>query len=252
MTVCCSAGFAAQPNTAADGGLSYIPFRSDARWIAAQSDASAATTAQGNADAAATVVPLPIFRSAFTVRGKSAGAKLVSATLNISGLGQFEAHINGHNVTEAVLTPGWSDYRKRVYYDTYDVTKLVVPGENAIGMLLGNGMYNVESPANRYTKFRGTFGQPKLIVALVVRFSDGSEQRIVSDSAWKTAEGPIAFSKSMAAKTTTHEWSRGAGMRRASTTIDGRRRAWLLGRVGFWLRRRFRRLWQTRATHQLR
>ena len=127
------------------------------------------------------------------MRGRTAGAKLASATLNISGLGQFESHINGHNVTEAVLTPGWSDYRKRIYYDTYDVTKLIVAGANAIGVLLGNGMYNVESPANRYTKFRGSYGQPKLIVALVLRFTDGTEQRIVSDGAWKSAVGPITF-----------------------------------------------------------
>jgi hypothetical protein len=140
-------------------------------------------------DSSGEAAPLPIFRRSFT-----AGAQLVSATLNICGLGQFEAHINGRNVTEAVLTPGWSDYRKRVYYDSYDVTKLVVPGENAIGVLLGNGMYNVESPANRYTKFRGTFGEPKLMVALVLRFADGSEQRVVSDGAWKTASGPITFS----------------------------------------------------------
>ncbi len=156
LAACCAGGVAAQTIARAGGGLSTSPFQSDARWIAAQADAPAATTAQGNVDAAATVVPLPIFRHSFTVRGKTGGAKLVSATLNISGLGQFEAHINGHNVTEAVLTPGWSDYRKRIYYDTYDVTKLVVPGENAIGVMLGNGMYNVESPANRYTKFRGT------------------------------------------------------------------------------------------------
>jgi len=82
-----------------------------------------------------------------------------------------------------LLTPGWSDYRKRVYYDSYDVTKMIVPGENAIGVLLGNGMYNVESPANRYTKFRGSFGEPKLMVALVLRFADGTEQRVVTDGA---------------------------------------------------------------------
>ncbi len=139
-------------------------------------------------------MPLPIFRHSFTPHGRTAGAKLASAMLNISGLGQFEAHINGRNVTEAVLTPGWSDYRKRVYFDTYDVTKLIVPGENAIGVLLGNGMYNVESPASRYTKFRGTFGQPKLIVALVLRFTDGTEQRVVTDGAWKCTAGPITFS----------------------------------------------------------
>jgi hypothetical protein len=189
--------FAAQLIAGTGGSLSVPPFAGDARWIAARADAPA--TADAHASPASGIdtfapMPLPIFRYSFAVRGKTAGAKVVSATLNISGLGQFEAHINGHNVTEAVLTPGWSDYRKRVYYDTYDVTKLMLPGENAIGVLLGNGMYNVESPANRYTKFRGTFGQPKLIVALVVRFSDGSEQRVVSDGAWKAAAGPILFS----------------------------------------------------------
>jgi hypothetical protein len=174
LAVCPTRGFAAPPIAAASRALIYPPFAGDARWIAAQSDVPAG---------------LPIFRRSFTPR-----AKVVSATLDISGLGQFEAHINGHNVTEAVLTPGWSNYRKRVYYDAYDVTKLIVPGENAIGVLLGNGMYNVESPANRYTKFRGSFGEPKLIVALVLRFTDGTEQRVVTDGAWKSATGPITFS----------------------------------------------------------
>jgi alpha-L-rhamnosidase len=177
LVVCAAGGFAQPPIAAAHATPVATPFAKDARWIAAKTDVSAETA------------PLPIFRHSFT-----AGAKLASATLNICGLGQFEAHINGHNVTEAVLTPGWSEYRKRVYYDTYDVTKLIVPGENAIGVLLGNGMYNVESPANRYTKFRGSFGEPKLMVALGLRFMDGTEQRIVSDSAWKTTAGPIVFS----------------------------------------------------------
>jgi hypothetical protein len=197
MVACCAGGVAAPPIATAGGGTSAPAFAGDARWIAAQADATVATAAHASpapAEDSSAPVPLPIFRRGFTPQGTTAGAKLASATLYISGLGQFEAHINGHNVTEAVLTPGWSDYNKRVYYDTYDVTKLIAPGENAIGVLLGNGMFNVESPANRYTKFRGSFGQPKLIVALVLRFSDGSEQRVVSDGAWKSAAGPIAFS----------------------------------------------------------
>jgi len=187
--VCSVGGYAAQPTAGADGS-----FESDALWIAAQEGAPAVYASPSSGIDLSAPVALPIFRHSFIVRGKRADAKLISATLNISGLGQFEAHINGRNVTEAVLTPGWSDYRKRVYYDTYDVTKLMAPGENAIGVLLGNGMYNVESPANRYTKFRGSFGQPKLIVALVLRFSDGSVQRIASDGMWKTTAGPITFS----------------------------------------------------------
>jgi hypothetical protein len=197
LVACYVGGVAAQTIAATGGGLSAPPFDNDARWIATQTDEIAATAIHASPSSefdSSAPVPLPIFRHSFTPRSRTADAKIVMATLNICGLGQFEAHINGHNVTKAVLTPGWSDYRKRVYYDTYDVTKLIVPGENAIGVLLGNGMYNVESPANRYTKFRGTFGQPKLIVALVLRFSDGSVQRVVSDSAWKTAAGPITFS----------------------------------------------------------
>lgn len=133
--------------------------------------------------------PLPIFRHSFTVNGRVAGA-----TLYISGLGQFEAHINGRNVTDAVLTPAWSDYRKRIYYDTYDVTALLQSGENVIGVMLGNGMYNVEKTPGRYTKFQGSFGKPKLIAELHLRLADGHEQTIGTGSEWKTSPGPITFS----------------------------------------------------------
>jgi hypothetical protein len=146
-------------------------FRWQAQWIEAQENLS-----------------MPIFRSEFSI------AKKVSrATLRVCGLGQFEAHINGKNVTEAVLTPGWTDYRKRVFYDTFDVTTLLKPGANAIGVMLGNGMYRVEKTKGRYTKFVGSFGQPKLIAQLDVSFEDGSEQVIASDGSWKTAQGPIVF-----------------------------------------------------------
>ncbi|HEX6774126.1 MAG TPA: family 78 glycoside hydrolase catalytic domain, partial [Acidobacteriaceae bacterium] len=94
----------------------------------------------------------------------------------------------------AVLTPGWTDYRKRVFYDTYDITRLLHPGSNAIGVLLGNGMYNVEKTPGRYTKFTGSFGLPKLIAEIDLRYSDGSEQRVVTDAQWETAPGPIVFS----------------------------------------------------------
>jgi hypothetical protein len=152
-----------------------------ASWIAAHAD-------QNNSPAYASQ-PLPMFRCEFEV-----SKQIAEATLQISGLGQFEAHINGQNVTTAVLTPGWTDYRKRVFFDTYDVTALLRPGANAIGVLLGNGMYNVPQTEGRYTKFTGSFGHPKLTMQLSLRFADGSQQTIVSDGAWKTAPGPIVFS----------------------------------------------------------
>ena len=125
-----------------------------AGWIAAQPDPLANDTPENAAEKVRSASrPLPIFRRPFQI-----GKAVAQATLSISGLGQFEAHINGQNVTTAVLTPGWSDYRKRVFYDTYDVTTLLKPGENVIGVMLGNGMYNVQQTNGRYTKFAGTFG----------------------------------------------------------------------------------------------
>ncbi len=164
-----------------------MPFTPEAHWIAAQSDTSIPATPPVD------LPPLPIFRRAFTLHPRTPGAKLAAATLTISGLGQFEAHINGRNVTAAVLTPSWSDYRKRVYFDTYDVTRLLRTGPNVLAVLLGNGMYNVEPTPDRYQKFHASFGPPKLIAQLTLRFADGSRQTIVSDAAWKTASGPITF-----------------------------------------------------------
>jgi hypothetical protein len=133
--------------------------------------------------------PLPLFRKSFIL------AKPIShATLLISGLGQYEAHLNGRNITTAVLTPGWTDYRKRIFYNTYSVTALLHRGPNTLGVLLGNGFYNAQEIPGRYGKFTGTFGQPKLIAALRLTFTDGTRQTISSDATWQTAPGPITLS----------------------------------------------------------
>jgi len=149
-----------------------------AQWIAAQTDSSPAI------DSAA----LPLFRDEFFLSKKISGA-----TLYVSGLGQFEVHINGRDVTDTVLNPAWSNYRKRVFYCTYDVTPLLQPGKNAIGVMLGNGMYNVPITPGRYQKFHGSSGHPKLILRLEINYSNGMSESIVSDGAWKTSPGPITF-----------------------------------------------------------
>jgi hypothetical protein len=132
---------------------------------------------------------MPIFRDDFVVR------KSVSkAILRISGLGQYEAHIDGNNVTDAVLTPGWTDYRKRVLYNTYNVSDLIVQGKNAIGVMLGSGMYDVRETKGRYSKFTSSFGPLKLIAELDVRYFDGTQEIIGSDATWRTSPGPITFS----------------------------------------------------------
>jgi alpha-L-rhamnosidase len=116
------------------------------------------------------------------------------AIVCVSGLGQYELRINGSRVGTGVLSPGWTDYQKTVLYDTFEVTPLLRPGANMLGLLLGNGMYNVEKYPGRYTKRVGTFGQPKLILQLKLVFTDGTEQLVLSDPSWQTRSGPIVLS----------------------------------------------------------
>jgi len=162
-----------------------------AKWIAAEPDRAPSRLAleHGGVQLSAPPPPLPVFRRDFKLRGPVAGALLF-----VSGLGQYEVHLNGANVTDTVLNPGWTNYRKTVPYDTYDVRRLLRPGANAFGVLLGNGMYNVEGVKGRYTKFIGSYGQPKLLLQMEVRYTDGSTDRFVSDNSWLTHPGPVTYS----------------------------------------------------------
>jgi hypothetical protein len=155
-----------------------------ASWIAATPDA-----APGTAVGQANDVRLPLFR-----RSVSVPAKPVRAMLFVSGLGQYEFRINGHNVTHDVLTPGWTDYKKRELYDIYDVSSMLNQGPNALAVLLGNGMYNALAVKGRYSKFSTSCGQPKLIAELHLDFADGSRQVTATDADWRTAPGPITLS----------------------------------------------------------
>jgi hypothetical protein len=131
--------------------------------------------------------PLPLFRKEFDV-----ARPLRRALLHVSGLGQHEVMLNGAPVSDHLFAPAWSDYRKRVFYQTFDVTAMLKNGRNAAAVMLGNGMYNVVG--GRYAKFTASFGPPKLIFQLTLEYADGSTARVVSDPSWKTAPGPITFS----------------------------------------------------------
>jgi hypothetical protein len=155
-----------------------------AKWIAATPDA-----APGEPLGQPNDVRLPLFRRAFSVR-----ARPVRAMLFVSGLGQYEFRINGRNVTPDVLTPGWTDYKKRVLYDIYDVTAMMAAGPNALAVLLGNGMYNALQVKGRYSKFSTSCGQPKLIAELHLSFADGTQQIVATNAEWRTAPGPITLS----------------------------------------------------------
>jgi alpha-L-rhamnosidase len=150
-----------------------------AKWIAALAQ-------EQPADAKMPI--LPIFRKEFSL-----AKPLKRAIIFICGLGEFELRMNGAKVGDDYLQPGWTNYRKTCLYVPYDVTARVKPGGNAIGVMLGNGMYNVVS-GGRYVKFKGSFGPPKLIAQLFIEYADGSSEIIVTDPTWRSASGPITFS----------------------------------------------------------
>jgi alpha-L-rhamnosidase len=135
--------------------------------------------------------PMAIFRREFILHRKP-----MKAVLRIVGLGQYEAHLNSNISIDAphALHQAWTDYRKTVTFDTYDLTGKLLIGKNVLSVLLGNGMYNVQRTKGRYTKFEGSFGTPKLIAELRIEYEDGTSEVIASDSHWKVTKGPITFS----------------------------------------------------------
>lgn len=130
---------------------------------------------------------LPILRKTFNI-----SKPVKSATMFISGLGHFEMDLNGKKVGDHFLDAGWVNYQKEALYVSFDITNQLKQGENAIGVLLGNGMYF--TPSGRYRKLTVAYGYPKMICRLLVQYADGTTQDMVSDASWKTASGPITFS----------------------------------------------------------
>ena len=137
---------------------------------------------------------LPLFRRRFTVPDQCD-----RAVLHVCGLGHHEVFINGTKVGSHLLSPGWTKYDKTCLYETFDITAQLRPSaQNTIGVMLGNGMYNVpdrkDSPG-RYAKFTATFGPPKLIAQLYL--FRGTQQLMAvftGDDRWLTTPGPITFS----------------------------------------------------------
>ena len=133
-------------------------------------------------------------------RKEFAAAKAVRrATIYSTALGIYELHLNGERVGDAYFAPGWSDYHLRAYYNTYDVTALVKPGSNALGAWVADGWYSGYVGFGLLTGIgtegigRYTYGKtPALMAQLEIEYTDGSRERIVTDTSWKvTGAGPI-------------------------------------------------------------
>ncbi|MBR3440184.1 MAG: alpha-L-rhamnosidase N-terminal domain-containing protein [Bacteroidales bacterium] len=147
----------------------------------------------------------PMFRKEFNV-----GANLVSANMFISGLGYFEARINGGKVGDDFLAPGLTDYTLRPFlrenpripldpevtayrtlYLSYDITNQLKQGANAIGVTLGNGYFHTRPTAQ--SAQCEPYGVPRLIARIELTYKDGHREHISTDTSWKAAESPFIF-----------------------------------------------------------
>lgn len=132
--------------------------------------------------------PAPMLRSKFELRGKIARARAY-----VTSLGFYEFRVNGQRVGDALFTPGWTSFDKRLQYQVYDVTSLLNDGANAVGAVLGDGWYR-RVPFNYY-KQRNSGRPLAFLMQLEIVYEDARTEKIVSDLSWKTATGPILRSE---------------------------------------------------------
>jgi alpha-L-rhamnosidase len=133
--------------------------------------------------------PAPLFRKDFVLV-----KRVRQARLYITGLGYYEASMNGNRIGDHLLDPGWTDYFKRVYYSTYDVTDQLQEGGNCLGVALGNGWYNplpLRMWGHKNLREHLPIGRPRFISQLNIIYADGSTQSVISDEDWKVTKGPI-------------------------------------------------------------
>jgi alpha-L-rhamnosidase len=141
----------------------------------------------GPVDAVArTLTPAPYLRRAFML-----DQPVASARLYVTALGLYEARLNGRRVGDGFLTPGWTDYSRRILYQTYDVTGLLAGGENVLAAVLAHGWYAgfVGFDAKRAGAHYGT--APELLAQLVLTYPDGRREWVVTDEQWESSAGAI-------------------------------------------------------------
>jgi len=134
--------------------------------------------------------PAPLFRKEFSLE-----KPIRRARLHVTGLGYYMARINGRRVGDHHLDPGWTDYSKRVYYSTHDVTPLLSGQDrHCLALSVGNGWYNplpLRMWGRRNIREPLPTGRPRVIAQLEVEFDDGTRATIGTDPSWRVAPGPI-------------------------------------------------------------
>ena len=130
--------------------------------------------------------PTDCFRKTFRVNNPA------KARLSVTACGLYEVKINGVKAGDQVFTPGHTDYRKRIQYQTYDVTSLIIEGENVITAELAVGWYRGSCGAWGLTNQYGRV--TKLLARLEITDSSGNVKTVVTDSSWQWSDdGPVRF-----------------------------------------------------------
>jgi alpha-L-rhamnosidase len=126
----------------------------------------------------------PLLRKRFTL-----DRPVKRARAFVCGVGLSELRLNGAKVGEDVLSTARTDFRKRLLYTTYDVASQLTVGENAAGLILGNGWFNGQK---QYWGWQMQwYGSPRAIVQIEIEFEDGTCRTVVSDDSWQGSWSPI-------------------------------------------------------------
>lgn len=128
-------------------------------------------------------LPAPLLRRSFHV-----GSDVARATLYVAAGGYADMRLDGHPVSDAVLSPGFTDYAKRVEVTATDIT--LAPGDHELGAELGRGFYGMTNPNVWHWERAPWHGQPRVRAVLVIRYADGRIERIPTDTRWQLADGP--------------------------------------------------------------
>jgi alpha-L-rhamnosidase len=168
------------------------PAFDDGAWAAAVEVGRYGEEPWGDLGISDPAAPCPFLRRDFSV-----GKTVAQARLHTTALGVYEMHLNGERVGKARFVPGWTDYRKRIQYQSCDVTRLVGQGTNTLGAVLGDGWY---AGALGWELKRHCYGPYPLGLLAQIRidYTDGTSETIVTDQEWKGSPGPILFSDFLA------------------------------------------------------
>ncbi|WPU96064.1 glycoside hydrolase family 78 protein [Mucilaginibacter sabulilitoris] len=122
-------------------------------------------------------IAAPMLRKQFTL-----SKKIVSARAYVTAHGLYELYLNGKKVGDQELTPGWTEYKKRLQYQVYDITTMLQQGDNVVGAMIGDGWFRGTTGINQWA-FWGR--KLALLCQLQITYADGTVQHINSDGSWK-------------------------------------------------------------------